>query len=268
MTGAASSPSSSPDVVIVTGASQGMGRATAERLCADGAVVILADINEEMGRDVARSLGRTASFSRLDVASAADWATLAETTLKAHGRIDGLVNNAGIYATGRLDETEESVFHQVLDINLLGPWLGIRAVAPSMKAARRGAIVNVSSIAGLMGRAGQGAYVTAKWGLRGLTRTAAKELGPFGVRVNSVHPGAINTKMFADLSRGSKGAFADRFPEVAMNRVGEPEEVASATTFLLGREAGYISGTELVVDGGWSCGAYSSNKPVASDEPA
>jgi 3alpha(or 20beta)-hydroxysteroid dehydrogenase len=252
-------------VIIITGAAQGMGRATAELATARGATVILTDINAEAGERTAREIGGTAEFLTLDVTSADAWSKVVETVSGKHGKIDGLVNNAGAMTSGFIDAMEEDKFRRMLDIDLIGPWLGLKAVLPHMKANRSGSVVNISSVLGLNARAERGGYCASKFALLGITRTTAKEVGPFGVRVNSVLPGTIETPMLLAASGGSGEFDNQRFYDIAMNRYGKPEEVAAATLFLLSDDASYISGIELVVDGGWNCGTYSLNKP---DMPA
>jgi 3alpha(or 20beta)-hydroxysteroid dehydrogenase len=250
------------NVVIVTGGAQGMGAATAELLIEEGAYVILTDVNGEEGEHVAAQLGNRAQFFKMDVSVEADWASLMDMAIARHGRIDGLVNNAAIFINALIEEMPPADFRRLIDIDLYGPWLGMRAVVPFMKKARSGSIVNISSVEGLMGHCGRTGYTAAKWGLRGMTKSLALETGPFGVRVNSVQPGAINTPM---LRNGMAGESFDRFfPEVSMNRPGEPHEIAAITAFLLSDKASYVNGAEITADGGWTCGQYRLNKPVAA----
>lgn len=251
----------SDKVIIVTGAAQGMGEATSRLLVAEGAHVIVADVNDSDGRAVAEALGSNATYAHLDVASGEEWKALIASVIDHHGKVDGLVNNAAIFFSALIEDTEEAALRNLLDIDLIGPWLGMKAVVPHMKAARTGSIVNISSVEGLIGHCGRTGYTAAKWGLRAMTKTLAKEVGPFGVRCNSVQPGAIDTPM---LRNGLAGTEVTRaFPEIAMNRAGSPDEVAAATLFLLSDDSSYVSGADLTVDGGWTCGAYSFNKPKA-----
>jgi 3alpha(or 20beta)-hydroxysteroid dehydrogenase len=248
-------------VVIVTGAAQGMGAATAEMLVEEGAHVIMTDVNSDEGEQVAAQLGSRAQFFRMDVSDEKGWASVTEMAIAHHGRIDGLVNNAAIFINALIEDMPPADFRRLIDIDLYGPWLGMRSVVPFMKKARSGAVVNISSVEGLMGHCGRTGYTAAKWGLRGMTKSLALETGPFGVRVNSVQPGAINTPM---LRNGMAGESFDRFfPEVSMNRPGEPHEIASITAFLLSDKASYVNGAEITADGGWTCGQYRLNKPVA-----
>jgi len=248
-------------VIIVTGAAQGMGAATAQMLIEEGAHVVMTDVNHDEGIRVATQFGDRAHFVRMDVSDEQDWASTMESVLTHHGRVDGLVNNAAIFINALIEEMPVEDFRRLIDIDLYGPWLGMRAVVPIMKKARSGSIVNISSVEGLMGHCGRTGYTAAKWGLRGMTKSLALETGPFGVRVNSVQPGAINTPM---LRIGMAGESFDRFfPEVSMNRPGEPHEIAAITTFLLSDKASYVNGAEITADGGWTCGQYRLNKPVA-----
>ncbi|NEB75583.1 glucose 1-dehydrogenase [Streptomyces sp. SID14478] len=236
-------------VALITGGARGMGEAAARLLAARGARVVIGDVREEQGEAVAASLGaRVARFVALDVADAASWDAAVATAVDAFGRLDVLVNNAAIYTTSPIVDEDPAQLERILRIDLIGPFLGIRAAAPVMRrTAGGGSIVNISSQAGLQGIWGHGAYGAAKWGLRGLTKTAALELGPEGIRVNSVHPGAIATPMIAHVE-GKEHAAAP------LGRIGEPEEVARLVAFLASDEASYLSGAELAVDGGASAG--------------
>lgn len=243
--------------VIVTGAAQGMGAATVQRLAKEGAHVILTDINVEGGQKFADSVG--AQFAPLNVTKEEEWASLVDAIVKDRGGIDGLVNNAGIYFSSLIEDTKVDALRSLLDIDLIGPWLGMRAVVPHMKQARRGSIVNIASVEGKTGFCGGTAYAAAKWGLQGMTKSVAKEVGPFGVRVNSINPGVIETPLLPPGMAGPE--FASLFPGVALNRIGQPEEIAAVSLFLLSDDASYISGADITADGGWMCGEYLHNKP-------
>ncbi|MEU9497519.1 glucose 1-dehydrogenase [Streptomyces sp. NPDC048196] len=234
-------------VALVTGAARGMGEAEARLFVALGARVVLTDLREDEGEAAAASLGSAARFVRHDVTDETSWEAAVAAAVDGFGRLDVLVNNAAIYTTSPIVEEDPARLEALLRVNLIGPFLGIRAAAGVMGAGGGGSIVNISSQAGLQGMWGHGGYGAAKWGLRGLTRTAALELGADGIRVNSVHPGAIATAMTAHL--GTKD-----HPGAPLGRVGEPEEVARLVAFLASDDASYLSGAELAVDGGASAG--------------
>src|SRR5712672_3342812 len=183
--------------VIVTGGARGMGASHARGFVAEGANVVIADVLEQEGRTLADELGDHAIFCRLDVTSDADWAATVAAAEDAFGPVSVLVNNAGIVRFGSITETEPAAWRQVIDINLTGTYLGIRAIVPSMRRAGGGAIVNISSAGGMMAYPNTAAYAASKWGVRGLTKTAALELGRDNLRVNSIHPGAIRTPILA-----------------------------------------------------------------------
>ncbi|MFF9455730.1 glucose 1-dehydrogenase [Streptomyces flaveolus] len=234
-------------VALVTGAARGMGAAEARLLTELGAHVVLTDVLETEGEATAASLGPAARFVRHDVADEKSWAAAVAAAVDGFGRLDVLVNNAAVYSTALIVEEDPARLEAILRVDLMGPFLGIRAVAGAMRENGGGSIVNISSQAGLQGMWGHGAYGAAKWGLRGLTRTAALELGADGIRVNSVHPGAIATAMTSHL--GTK-----EHPGAPLGRVGEPEEVARLVAFLASDASSYMSGAELAVDGGASAG--------------
>ncbi|GEL96228.1 glucose 1-dehydrogenase [Cellulomonas composti] len=234
-------------VAIVTGGARGMGEADTRRLVAEGARVVVGDVLDEPGAAVAAELGDHAVYTHLDVTDEASWAAAVDLAHERFGPVDVLVNNAGILAQGRIDETEPDTFRRVLDVNLTGVYLGIRAVTADMAAAGHGAIVNISSAAGLVGMQGLSAYSASKWGVRGLTKCAALDLGHLGIRVNSIHPGAIRTPMAA-------GVTDEAMAHQALPRVGEPSEIAAAVAFLVSDDASDVTGAELAVDGGMVLG--------------
>jgi 3alpha(or 20beta)-hydroxysteroid dehydrogenase len=228
--------------MIVTGGARGIGAAIAHAFVAEGARVVIADILDGEGKGLAEELGERAAYHHLDVTDEDQWQAVVAMAERTFGPVSVLVNNAGIVEFGRINEQSTDSFRRVMDINLYGAWLGMRTVLPSLRRADGGCVVNVSSTAGLMGYANIGAYVASKWALRGLTKTAALEFAPYGVRVHSVHPGPIRTPMVAGMD---DSLTADQ----PIPRFGEPEEVARMVRFLVA-EATYSTGTEFVVDGG------------------
>jgi 3alpha(or 20beta)-hydroxysteroid dehydrogenase len=236
-------------IALISGGARGQGEAEARLLVARGARVVLGDVLADEGRAVAASLGEAARFVDLDVTDPARWAAAVAATLDAFGGLDVLVNNAGIVRAGAIESVAVDDFMEAVAVNQLGCFLGMQAVIPSMKAAGRGSIVNVSSIAGLQGVAGAVPYVATKWAIRGMTKTAAIELGHDGIRVNSVHPGVIDTLMTNDpqFEAVDRQAVFDGFP---IPRIGEPEEVAEVVAFLASDASSYCTGAEFIVDGG------------------
>jgi 3alpha(or 20beta)-hydroxysteroid dehydrogenase len=234
-------------VVVVTGAAGGQGAAEARALAREGATVVATDLHEQDPR-----LGDGIAYRRLDVSKAEDWSGLGGWLRDTHGRVDGLVNNAGIPFRERLADVQIADWERVMGINLTGTLLGIQTVTPLMPAG--GSIVNVSSLAGLSGYHGV-AYTVSKWGVRGLSRVASLELGPQGIRVNTVLPGYIETPMTATAPDWFRSINIEETP---LGRTGTSEEVAPLVVFLISDESSYISGAEIVVDGGQS--AHGGNK--------
>lgn len=233
-------------VVIITGAARGQGAAEARLLAREGAKVVVTDVLAEVD-DVAAEVGGLAF--RQDVGSAEAWDAVVGATVAELGRIDGLVNNAAIFLTGRLLDTSEEDFRRTTDVNQMSVFLGMRAVAAYMKEQGSGSIVNISSGAGIRATAGSFAYAASKFAVTGMTKVAAVELARYGIRVNSVHPGVIDTPMIAPLHEA--GGNAERLVRhTPLRRMARPEEVANMVLYLVSDESSYSTGAEFVVDGG------------------
>lgn len=229
-------------VAIITGAARGIGADIAMQMAEEGAKVVIADVLDDQAAALASSLGSSARHLHLDVTSEDDWACAVDAAQMSFGTVNVLVNNAGITAAGALEDFPLESWRRVLDVNLTGPFLGMRAVAKPMVSAGGGAVVNISSVDGLRGLPGLHAYGASKFGLRGLTKAVAAELAPRGIRVNSVHPGLVRTPM-------TEGA-PDDFLTVPMGRAAEPLELSRMVCWLASDEASYATGAEFVVDGG------------------
>lgn len=241
-------------VAIVTGAARGQGEAEAKLLAEEGAKVIVTDFRVELGEAVAKEIGESAKFVKLDVTKAEDWKNVVEEAESTFGPVDILVNNAGISVVKFIADTTEEEFKRMVDVNLTGQFLGIKAVLPSMKKTGSGSIINCSSTLGLLASPGTTAYTASKFGSTGLTKAAALDLAPFGIRVNSIHPGVIDTPILTDgadkddRTAGVKAA-SDATP---LGRIGRPEEAAKLVLFLA-TDATFCTGSEFVFDGGITC---------------
>ena len=252
-------------VAIVTGASQGMGEATARLFASEGAKVVLGDVKEDAGKAVAKSIGDDALFQKLDVSSDESWRELVAAAISRFGGVDVLVNNAGLVHFTAIENFNPQDANAVLGVNIVGPMLGAKHCVPHMKAKGKGVIVNISSVDGLRGCNGLTLYTASKWAVRGLTKSLAYELGPAGIRVCSVHPGAVDTPM--GNHRGQKGDELNaNYRRVPLQRIGQPEEIARASLFVASDEASYITGAEIAVDGGWSAGYYQPALPGAPSD--
>jgi 3alpha(or 20beta)-hydroxysteroid dehydrogenase len=229
-------------VAIITGGARGQGAAEARLFAAEGATVYLTDVLAADGAAVAGEIGGT--FVEHDVTDVDQWKVVVERALSDHGRIDVLVNNAGILHWATMTETPIDVWNRVVAINQTGVFLGMQAVASAMKEQGSGSIVNISSVAAYSGSAPCFAYGATKWAVRGMTKGAAQELGPFGVRVNSVHPGIIDTPMMEGTPLEQMGS------GVPLRRYASADEVAKLVLWLASDESSYATGAEFVLDGG------------------
>jgi 3alpha(or 20beta)-hydroxysteroid dehydrogenase len=251
-------------VALISGAARGIGAATARRFAREGARVVLADRRHEPGQEIAASIetrqpGRARYFP-LDVTSEADWAGAVEQTHQAFGGIDVLVNAAAIIRVMPLVDTDLEAFRKVIDTNLIGTFLGMRAVLGAMRARGGGSIVNFSSPQGLEGRWGVPAYTASKFAVRGLTKTAAIELGPYGIRVNAVVPGPTRTAM-TERAGWSEADYDAAYGAYPLGRMAAPDEIAAACVFLASDDASYCTGSDLVVDGGVTAGKPRDRRP-------
>ena len=229
-------------VVLISGGARGMGAAHARALVAEGGKVVIGDILDDEGKALADEIGESARFVHLDVTEAEQWDDAVATAVDQFGSLSGLVNNAAIVALGQIGKFDMTKWQQVLDVNLTGTFLGMQAVVAAMKAAGGGSIINVSSIEGLRGAPMVHPYVATKWAVRGLSKSAAIELGKFNIRVNSLHPGFIRTPMTKH--------FPDDMVTAPLGRPGQPEEVATFVVFLASDESSFSTGAEFIVDGG------------------
>ena len=234
---------------IVTGAARGIGEATARLLVAEAGSVLLCDVLDERGEAVAAELGPQAAYAHLDVTDPSDWQKAVAVACERFGQLDVLVNNAGIARPAAIEDSSREDYHATVAVNLTGVWLGLRAAIAALRAAGGGSIVNISSAAGMMSSPGNGAYAATKWAVRGLTKTAAVEFGPDGVRVNSVHPGLTNTDLAVVLGITDGGVEYGKTWS-PLGRMGRPQDIANIVLFLASDESAHCTGGEFIVDGG------------------
>lgn len=239
-------------VALITGAARGMGAAHARRFIAEGASVVLGDILDAEGAALAAELGPDARYIRLDVTKPDDWAAAVALCVADFGGLHILVNNAGIFGGAAIVDHPLDLWQRMIEINLTGVFLGIRAATTALVASGSGSIINISSVAGLRGAPGGSAYVASKFGVRGLTKAVAAELAPFGVRCNSVHPGIIDTPMAEGLN--TQGY------DYPLGRMARSEEVTNLVLYLASDEASYSTGSEFIVDGGLTMGGISPTR--------
>ncbi len=240
-------------VALVTGAARGQGAEHAARFVAEGAKVVVADVLDDLGSEVVAGLGSDAHYVHLDVTDEHSWSAAIDETLTTFGRLDVLVNNAGILRVAPLVDTTVEEYMAVVAVNQLGCFLGMRSAVAPMIAAGGGSIINVSSVAGLQGLPGVMGYVASKSAIRGMTKAAAVELGHSGIRVNSVHPGTIDTPMvggeeFADVDADAI------YASLPVPRIGQPSDISPIMVYLASDESGYCTGSEFVIDGGQVAG--------------
>jgi 3alpha(or 20beta)-hydroxysteroid dehydrogenase len=240
-------------VAIVSGGARGQGEAEVRAFVDEGAQVVFGDVLDDEGEKVAADLGGAAVYQHLDVTKADDWDAIVASTIDRLGRVDVLVNNAGILRVVLLDGHPLDDYMAIVNVNQVGCFLGMRAVAPQMKAQRSGSIINTSSTSGFVGTVGLTAYTATKFAVRGMTKVAAMELGHFGIRVNSVHPGGIDTEMIKGPEFDSVDTDAV-FGSQPIPRVGQPEEVAKLMVFLASDDSSFSTGSEFLVDGGYLTG--------------
>lgn len=239
-------------IAIVTGAARGMGAAHARQLVEQGARVVLTDMLDAEGQATAAALGAQARYLHHDVTKETEWQQIVTATEETFGPVSVLVNNAGIVAYSPIELMQESDYRRVIDVNQVSVFLGMKSVFPSMTRAGGGSIINISSIAGLIGAAGALGYTASKFAVRGMTKVAAVEFAPRNIRVNSVHPGLIQTPMTKPTPE-SEASVTQFIAATPLGRAGEPDEVASIVLWLASDESSFSTGAEFVVDGGMSC---------------
>ncbi len=238
-------------VVVITGGAGGLGTAFARHIIERGGSVVVADLLDDEGKQLVGELGAQARYTHLDVTDPEQWSAAVQFTLNEFGSLNGLVNNAGVSTGQYLEHEPLAHFRMVVEVNLIGVFNGLQAVIGPMRSAGGGSIVNISSAAGLFGLAFTAGYGASKWGVRGLSKIAAVELGPDRIRVNSVHPGMTYTPMTVNVGiQAGEG----NYPNTPMGRVAVPEEIAGAVGYLLSDDASYVTGAEIAVDGGWTAG--------------
>lgn len=235
-------------VAVITGGVGGMGRKHAEVFIREGAKVVIADIDQTSGEEAVKELGDQAYFIKLDVTDEENWKSMVLEAEETFGPINILVNNAGIVASKSFQDSTFEEYRKTIAINQDGVFLGIKYIYPSMEKTKNGSIVNISSIAGIVGGPNNSAYITSKFGVRGLTKAAAVEYAPTGIRVNSVHPGTIRTPMTEQ--DGVREMVAEMEKDIPMKRIAEPEEISNLVLYLASDESSYSTGAEFIADGG------------------
>jgi len=237
-------------VALITGGARGMGKSHVRHFVAQGARVVFGDVLDDKGAALAAEFDeKSCRYIHHDVTSEADWAAAVVLAADAFGRLDVLVNNAGVLAFATIADMPLAEFRRILEVNAVGSWLGMKAVIEPMKAAGGGSIINISSIEGFTGAAGLSAYSASKFAVRGMTKAAARELGQFGIRVNSVHPGGVITSM--TLGQPGSAEQADAFLKaMPLSRFARPAEISCLVAYLASDESSYSTGSEFLADGG------------------
>lgn len=249
---------------IVTGGARGIGGATAELFAQEGANVVIGDVLEAEGRALAESLGGRVVFKKLDVTQEDSWSDIVAEAEEKFGGVDVLVNCAGILTFNHVADLTKEEIRRTLDVNLYGTIIGTQAVIPPMRKRGGGSIVNISSTDGLIGSNAHAAYIASKWGVRGFTKAAALELGLENIRVNSIHPGGVDTPL-ANPTGEEREEYNKRFVTFAAQRACDPGEIARGVLYFASDESGYCMGSELAIDGGLTAGLYYFGYPGAPD---
>ncbi len=240
-------------VALITGAARGQGAAEARLFAARGAKVVITDVLDKEGQQVAAEIGDAAHYIHMDVTDENAWAAAVKETVERFGKLNVLINNAGIVQVKALVDCSVADYMKVIEINQLGVFLGMRTVAGPMKDAGGGSIINISSIDGLIGMTGGAAYCASKFAVRGMTKVAAMELGPDNIRVNSIHPGGVLTPMVTQTGM-DESTMNSIFGKVPLGRVGQPEEMATLAAYLASDDSSYSTGSEFIADGGLTAG--------------
>ena len=249
-------------IALVTGGASGQGEAEATLFAAEGAQVIVADVNDDAGKAVAHAIGDAARFLHLDVSVYDQWVGVARDVDQRFGRLDILVNNAGIgVGPVRIDEIDLADHHRLFDINVHGVFYGIRTCLPLLKASGNASVINTSSIDGIAGVLGMSSYAATKFAVTGITKSTALELGAFGIRVNSIHPGVIATPMVKAAPQATQRRLDVLMARQPIPRAGTAEEIAKLALFLASDDSSYCTGAEFVIDGGHLAGPY--RDPIA-----
>lgn len=237
----------SEKVVFITGGASGMGASHARILAAQGARVVIADIDEAGGKALCDEIGSdVAIFTRLDVTDHDNWVAALQATVDRFGKLDCLINNAGIFSSGSVEDATLADWDKTIAIDLTGTFYGMKAAIPHLKNNETSSIINISSIAGVTGFKNRAAYSAAKWGVQGLTKTSALDLGKYNIRVNSIHPGSVETPLTANLKRG--------LGQVPLGRAAQVEEISHLVGYLVSDESTFTTGGTFVVDGGETAG--------------